>query len=229
MLSRIACKRPSHTTVVAYLSLFLVIAGGAAYAKGQLGKNTVGPKQLRKNAVRTPKIKNAAVTTPKIKDKSVTAAKIADGTLTGAQVDSSTLGQVPSASDAANAAALGGVPATGYVQSTRILVGSATTVGIQPELIFTIGGEIELYEGSIGTDSFGVEFRNISSVHWVLSKATGISDIAPKGSSGAGGGDSVQSFYLQSRADPSKRAAIVCGYNQPDRLMNCTATLSASV
>jgi hypothetical protein len=47
-------RRPSHTTVVAYLAL-LVALGGSAYAASSLAKNSVGSKQLKKNAVTTAK------------------------------------------------------------------------------------------------------------------------------------------------------------------------------
>lgn len=89
--------RPSHTTLVAYLSLFLVLSGGAAYAAGQLGKNSVGGKQLKKNAVTTAKIKQGAVTTAKLHNGAVNGAKVADGSLSGADINLGTLGTVPSA------------------------------------------------------------------------------------------------------------------------------------
>ena len=90
MRKRMKRARPSHTTVVAYLTLFLVLSGGAAYAASHLGKNSVGTKQLKKNAV----------TTAKIKKEAVTAAKVKKGTLTGTQINASTLGTVPTASQA---------------------------------------------------------------------------------------------------------------------------------
>lgn len=58
--------RLNHTTVVAYLALFVALGGGALAAT-HLGKNSVGSKQLKKNAVTEAKIKNGAVTGPKIK------------------------------------------------------------------------------------------------------------------------------------------------------------------
>jgi hypothetical protein len=73
----------TYANVVATLSLFLVLAGGTAFAAGQLGKNTVGSKQLKKNAVTTAKIKNGAVT--------------------GAKIKISSLGTVPSATNAESA------------------------------------------------------------------------------------------------------------------------------
>jgi hypothetical protein len=76
-------SRLTYANVVATLSLFLVLAGGTAFAASQLGKNTVGSKQLKKNAVTTAKIKNGAVT--------------------GAKVKISSLGTVPSATNAETA------------------------------------------------------------------------------------------------------------------------------
>ncbi len=76
-------KRLTYANVVSTLVLFLVIAGGTAFAAAKLGKNTVGTKQLKNNAVTTAKIKNGAVT--------------------GAKVNVSSLGTVPSATNATNA------------------------------------------------------------------------------------------------------------------------------
>jgi hypothetical protein len=44
----------TYSNVTATLALFLVVAGGSAFAAGRLAKNSVGTKQLRKNAVSTP-------------------------------------------------------------------------------------------------------------------------------------------------------------------------------
>jgi len=59
-----------------------------------LGKNSVGTAQLKKNAVTAKKIANNAVITAKVKDDS----------LTGADVLESSLGKVPSAATADQAA-----------------------------------------------------------------------------------------------------------------------------
>jgi len=83
----------SFANVVSVFALFVAL-GGTAIAASQLGKNSVGPKQLKKNAVTTAKIKNEAVTALKVKK----------GTLTGAQINASTLGTVPAATGAQNAA-----------------------------------------------------------------------------------------------------------------------------
>jgi hypothetical protein len=87
----------SYSNVVSTICLFLLLGGGAAYAAGHLGKNSVGTKQLKKNSV----------TTAKIKKNAVTGAKVKKHTLTGSDINLAKLGTVPSASvaDTANALA----------------------------------------------------------------------------------------------------------------------------
>jgi hypothetical protein len=82
MNKRLKLRRPSHTTVVAYLSLFLAVSGGAAFAASHLAKNSVGTKQIKKSAVTAAKIKNGAVTGSKVADDAVTANRIADEAVT---------------------------------------------------------------------------------------------------------------------------------------------------
>jgi hypothetical protein len=84
--------RLTYANVIATIALFIAL-GGSAYAF-HLGRNSVGSKQLKMNAV----------TTAKIKEEAVTGAKVAKGTITGTQINLSTLGTVPSATDAHNAA-----------------------------------------------------------------------------------------------------------------------------
>ncbi len=86
MKRRLKLRRPGHATVVAYLSLFLVISGGTALAAQQLAKNSVGSKQLKKNAVTAAKIKNGAVTSGKLADGAVLTGKIADNAVTTGKI-----------------------------------------------------------------------------------------------------------------------------------------------
>ena len=74
----------TYANVISTLALFLVLAGGSAFAAGKLGKNSVGTKQ--------------------IKDNAITTAKIKDGAVTGSKIVASGLGTVPSATNAAHAA-----------------------------------------------------------------------------------------------------------------------------
>jgi hypothetical protein len=53
-------KRLTYANVMSSLAVFLVVAGGTAFAASQLGKETVGTKQLKKEAVSLAKIKKAA-------------------------------------------------------------------------------------------------------------------------------------------------------------------------
>jgi hypothetical protein len=77
----------TYANVVATLALFLVLAGGTAFAaKHVLAKNSVGTRQIKNNAI--------------------TGAKIQNGAVTGAKISTSSLGTVPSAThaDSANTA-----------------------------------------------------------------------------------------------------------------------------
>ncbi|HEY5976615.1 MAG TPA: hypothetical protein VIT85_02055 [Solirubrobacterales bacterium] len=76
-----ARRHLTYANVLATVTAFVVLFGGAAYAANQLAKNSVGAKQLKKNAVTTAKIKKNAVTTAKLKKGAVTGAKVKGGSL----------------------------------------------------------------------------------------------------------------------------------------------------
>jgi hypothetical protein len=130
----------SYANVMATVAVFIALGGSAAAAfvvssNSQIGPNTVagakppsgdGPNIIA-GSIFTPDLANAAITGPKlaadavgsgkVKDGSLTGADVAADSLTGAQIDESTLGTVPSASNAAhatNADELGGVGPGGY-------------------------------------------------------------------------------------------------------------------
>jgi hypothetical protein len=117
-------ERFTSAHVLALIAIVLAIAGNAVAFT--LGKNSVGSKQLKKNAVTTAKIKQNSVTTAKIKNQAITSVKVKNGTLTGAQIDASTLGTVPNAANATNAAsaansdALGGSPPSAFLPSSGV-------------------------------------------------------------------------------------------------------------
>jgi len=94
----------TYANVVSTLCLAVLVLGGpVAVAATQLPKNSVGAKQLKHDAV--------------------TGAKIKDGSVGGTDIDEATLSRVPSAvaaasaSTAADASRLAGVPASAYVRS----------------------------------------------------------------------------------------------------------------
>lgn len=53
-------KRLTYANVMSSIAVFLVVAGGTAFAASQLGKESVGTKQLKKEAVSLAKIKAGA-------------------------------------------------------------------------------------------------------------------------------------------------------------------------
>lgn len=73
----------TYANVIATVAVFIAL-GGASYAAFKLPKNSVGTKQIKNNAI--------------------TAAKIKSGAVSGAKIDLASLGQVPSAANAAHAA-----------------------------------------------------------------------------------------------------------------------------
>jgi hypothetical protein len=85
-------KHLTYANVVSSLCLFLLF-GGAAYAGTHLAKGSVGTQQL----------KAEAVTKGKLAPDSVNSKKVVNGSLTGEDIASSTLGTVPSATDADHA------------------------------------------------------------------------------------------------------------------------------
>jgi hypothetical protein len=72
----------TYANAMATFALFIAL-GGASYAAVKLPKNSVGARQLKNEAVTAPKIKN--------------------GTITGAKLNLSSIGTVPSATDATSA------------------------------------------------------------------------------------------------------------------------------
>lgn len=81
----------TYANVMTTILAFVVLAGGTAFAAGQLAKNSVGKKQLKANAVTTAKIKKNAVTRAKIKAGAIDAGRLADGSVNGAKVADASL------------------------------------------------------------------------------------------------------------------------------------------
>lgn len=144
-------KRLTYANVMATIAVFLVLGGGAAFAAGKLGKNSVGTKQLKSNAVTTAKIKKNAVTAKKIKNGAVTAAKIAAGAVGAGQLAN---GSVTTEKIAANAVGnsqtqlakvfkAGAVPAVGNEEtSPKIELGSVGPFHFYGKC-FTEAGSVE--------------------------------------------------------------------------------------
>ena len=127
MHSRPRSRRPSHTTVVAYLALFAALSG-TAYAA--LGRNSVGTRQLKRAAVHNSDIAANAVTGSKVAPGAIGDSDvapgvlggqhIADGSLTGAEVADASLTGADLAPDSLTGASiqeftLGAVPVSNSV------------------------------------------------------------------------------------------------------------------
>jgi hypothetical protein len=83
-------ERLTYANVVSTLALFLVVAGGAAWA-ARVPKKSVGPRQLKANAVTTAKIKANAVTTRKIRRNAVGTGKIKNGAIESQKIYNGTV------------------------------------------------------------------------------------------------------------------------------------------
>jgi hypothetical protein len=86
-------QKLTYSNVVSSLCLFLLVAGGGAYAAGKLKANSVGTKQIKKDAVN--------------------GSKVADGSLSGADIG----GPV---NHAATADQLAGSPPSAFVPSSAV-------------------------------------------------------------------------------------------------------------
>ena len=112
-------KRLTYGNVISSLALFLVLAGGSALAANQLGKNTVGSKQLKKNAVTSAKIKNGSVTGSKLKLSSIGKVPSASNADHATSADSAA--NATNAANAVNAANAAAVNGQNYVKVYKTL------------------------------------------------------------------------------------------------------------
>jgi hypothetical protein len=126
---------PSSSMVVALIALVIAM-GGSAYA-----------------AVR------ATINGSELQNRSVAGIKLERQTVTGAEINKSELGQVPSAvhaSLAANADALGGVPAAGLVHGAghrlfaRLILAAAATSNHE---LLNVPGVVNVHAGCLNTSS----------------------------------------------------------------------------
>jgi hypothetical protein len=132
---------------IALLALFIAL-GGTTFAASTivLPANSVGAKQLKKNAVINKKIKANAVTGSKVKNDS----------LKGADILESSLGKVPSAASADDAALLGGNAASVFAPKAQEAVHLVGTSGQPPfaNAWHNFGGSFSFV--GFWKDSFGV-------------------------------------------------------------------------
>lgn len=177
-------KRPGHATIIAYLALFVAL-GGSAFAVTQLPKNSVGAKQLKKKAVTAAKLRDGAVTTPKMANGAVTTAKIAENAVTGAKVDEASLAQVPSAASAgsattaASASTLDGIPGSGFLQTSDVIFGTANPTVKPAQPVLTVPGLFRITTVGDGFDDLRVTFENLSSSPFYFVHEKGLLYVGP--------------------------------------------------
>lgn len=131
-------RRLSYANIMSTVAVFLVVAGGTAFAASSLAPNSVGSKTVKDNALKTIDLKDgkavssddvidASLTGTDLADNAVSSAKVADDSLTGTDIDESTLGQVP------DSAKLGGRSAATFLSSAvyknESAVAPGTTLG----------------------------------------------------------------------------------------------------
>jgi hypothetical protein len=139
---------------VAYLALFVALSGTAVASSIKLRANSVGTKQL----------KNGAVTGP----------KVARNTLTGANINASTLGTVPSATNAVHASnATSATSATNSTNATNAT--SATNASNAAEL----GGQAPAsFQARVsGTCASGHAVASIAAAGTVACQSTNVTQM----------------------------------------------------
>jgi hypothetical protein len=169
-LRRFIRRTPSPALVIAIIALFVALGG---VSSGLVGRATVFSDDIVNNTVKSKDIKNNGV---KGKD-------VRTDTLNGSDIVESSLGRVPGANNANNADdsdELGGVPASGYQRTSRLLFGAATTTGGT----FTVIPERSqgLVGGAVASNPGFFEFefdRDVSSCTWLASAGnTGVGTAA---------------------------------------------------
>jgi hypothetical protein len=178
-------SRLTYANVVSTVALFLVVAGGTAFAATQmLPKNSVGSKQIKKNAV--------------------TAAKIKNGAVTGAKIDLSSLGNVPNATHATSADtatnatyAVNAVNAAKAVNATNALEATNATTATNAGNADALGGK--------PASAYALS----TIVRSVTLKSNGTVDAARSdGVTQANVTHAATGFYCISGLDPAPKAAI---------------------
>ena len=116
----------SYANVMSTLAMFLVVAGGSAFAASTLTADSINSKLVRDNSLKSKDLKDGkAVSTDDVIDQSLTGTDIADNTVTGDDVDEATLNTVP------DSAKLEGRTAASFLGSSVYKAESALGPGTQ--------------------------------------------------------------------------------------------------
>jgi hypothetical protein len=149
-------RLPSPALVIAFIALFAALSGAAI---GLPGKNSVDKNDIRKGAVRGKTIAKNAVTTSKIKGNAVRSSDVRNDALTGDDVNESSLGEVPSATNADSAATAAN--ATGIADNT--VTGAKVTNGsLAAADVATITGVATKDFGNIPANSCATQTQDLN-------------------------------------------------------------------
>ena len=164
--------------VMAALALFLVVAGGSAYAvvaANQVNSNSIVNGQVKNqdlatNSVGSGKIKPGGVKVSDLGANSVVSSKVGNNVLTGADINEGTLSGV-------NASSLGGIPGNTFLHSltSRTYESPKNSTAVKDRFLScpagtsVVGGGAGVYE----VDSGGNQVLNDDiDVHLVLSHSS---------------------------------------------------------
>jgi hypothetical protein len=115
-MSRILRHRPSPAMIVAFIALSVALAGTASalpgrnkVKKGDIARAAVTSRTIARSAVRTQHVRSRSITRSKIAQRAIDSSLVGSDALTGANILESSLGAVPNATNAANAAKVNGL------------------------------------------------------------------------------------------------------------------------
>jgi hypothetical protein len=121
-MSRILKHRPSPAMVVAFIALSVALAGTASalpgrnkVKKGDIARAAVTSRTIARSAVRTQHIRSRSVTRSKIAQRAIDSSLVGNDALTGSNILESSLGAVPNATKAADAAKVNGLTVQKFV------------------------------------------------------------------------------------------------------------------
>ena len=114
----------TYANVMSTLAVFLVVAGGSAFAASTITADSINSKSVKDNSLKSKDLKDGkAVSGDDVIDNSLTGTDVTDNSLTGDDVDESTLGQVP------DSAKLNGRDASSFLASSVYKAESPVAAG----------------------------------------------------------------------------------------------------
>ena len=115
-MSRILRHRPSPAMVVAFIALSVALAGTAtalpgrnAVKKGDIARSAVTSRNIARSAVRSNHIKSGRSRGRRLPSEPIDSSLVGSDALTGSNIQESSLGTVPNATNADNAAKINGL------------------------------------------------------------------------------------------------------------------------